>query len=353
MSAPLHHRLLALFDEGMVSRRTKGYLAIYNYTAACNYGKHWEPVARQARGLILHEPTSAVVARPFPKFFNLNELPETSEDTLPWDDPFEVSMKVDGSLGVVYHHDGRWDIATRGAFDSDQAIFARENLLPRYRLDRIPEDLTVLVEIVYPGNRVVVDYGDLEFLSLLAARNRVTGAKRGRDELVGLSSDLDMSLASPMAGKLPRDFKFLPNTEGFVIHWPDNGLRVKVKAPDYVAAHRLLPLVSPRRVLELMAEGRVDDVAAQLPGHVRARFDEILGSLTLRLERLRLRSLRAFKQCRGALEESRKAFALMAKEWPVEVQPLLFAMASRKSDGELDALSLRILEKQVKAEVEP
>ena len=89
---------------------------------ACQYGRHWTPTTKAAQGLILEEATSRVVARPFEKFFNVGETPETAADKLPWGDPHELTEKMDGSLGIIYCHEGKFDIATRGAFDSPQAI---------------------------------------------------------------------------------------------------------------------------------------------------------------------------------------------------------------------------------------
>ena len=74
-----------------------------------------------------------------------------------------------------------------------------------------------------------------------------------------------------------------PYTEGGVVHWPHNALRVKLKTPDYAAAARCMQYVSPRRILELMAEGRDDDVLAQLPAHVRETFVEVREDLACQI----------------------------------------------------------------------
>ena len=64
-----------------------------------------------------------VVARPFPKFFNMDE-PDAPKFEM--DDWVEVSDKRDGSLGILYFWDDRPYIATRGAFMSQQARHATE-----------------------------------------------------------------------------------------------------------------------------------------------------------------------------------------------------------------------------------
>ena len=81
-----------------------------------------------------------------------------------------VFEKLDGSLGVVYREptSRRWSVATRGSFDGEQARWATQRLRSDDRLTPLPrEDRTYLLEVIYPANRVVVDYGDREDLVLL------------------------------------------------------------------------------------------------------------------------------------------------------------------------------------------
>ena len=65
-----------------------------------------------SRGLILDPVQRLVIATPFPKFFNFNE----GGVALP-DEPFTVSEKLDGSLGILFHHQGKWRITTRGRLE--------------------------------------------------------------------------------------------------------------------------------------------------------------------------------------------------------------------------------------------
>lgn len=333
--AGLHEALQPLVEAGLVSRRTRGVLAIYNYTAAAQFAGEWTPALMAARGLIFDESEKRVVARPFPKFFNVGERPETAMDALPWDRPHEITEKVDGSLGVVFWHGGRWDLATRGAFESEQAVYARENLLPRCDLSACPAQVTVLVEIVYPGNRVVVDYGDQAFLSLIAVRDTETGEELRFEEVAGMASLMGMAWTGGLGSIGPAIFEHAPNTEGYVVRWPHSGLRVKVKAPDYVAAHRLLDQVAPRRVLELIREGRADDVRAQLPGHARERFDEVDSDIRGRIDALQIAADVTLRIFGRELSESRKAFALAIQHHPPDVKAMAFRLADGKETWNL------------------
>lgn len=109
--------------------------------------------------------------------------------------------KLDGSLGILYQHAGAWHIATKGTFASAQAQWATDWL--RRHID--PALLarfgayTLLFEIVYPENRIVVDYGDRAGLTLLAARAIADGAYMPRAELMALAALLGV----PLVRQLP------------------------------------------------------------------------------------------------------------------------------------------------------
>jgi len=112
----LHGFLEDRVAAGALARVMDGSLALYVYTNRCVYDGLWDDVTVLARGLVLDLSARRVLATPFPKFFNYGERGVA----LP-DEPFEVSEKVDGSLGIVFNDGDRWRVVTKGAFDSAQA----------------------------------------------------------------------------------------------------------------------------------------------------------------------------------------------------------------------------------------
>ena len=332
-----------LVDSGDISRRRDGDLGVYNYTTAHVYRKAWTEVTLAARGLILHEPSGEIVARPFPKFFNVGERPETLPNALPWHEEPEVQEKLDGSLGIVFHHDGVWRVATRGSLTSPQAVYAQEHLVPNYELDDPAlGSLTLLVEIVYPSNRIVVNYGERNELVLLAARHTKDGSWVGAEELESLSDSTGLPLRQtvPWPGSL-ENLSHASNTEGWVLHWPDRELRVKVKSPEYIAVHRALGCLAPRRVLDLLVEGKLDDVDAQLPNHLQLELRQHRDRIVARLDALLRQAQEVFRERRDLLQESRKAFALSILDQESHIKTLLFALANQQDPWPLAAKHLR------------
>src|SRR5258708_3429749 len=140
----------------VVRHDTEPYL-LFNYTEEAMFKNTWNDVERVSRGLIVNYLTYELVALPFTKFFGLEQQPETSLLNLPSSE-CEVTAKMDGSLGILYWCSDGPAIATRGSFTSDQAIWATKFLRERFDLSGLDRDITLLFEIIYPENRVVLDY---------------------------------------------------------------------------------------------------------------------------------------------------------------------------------------------------
>lgn len=248
--------LQEMIDTGYVRVQTlpDSYLAILNYTEKATFEKVWNEVTTNCRGLIYDTSTLQIVARPFPKFFNYEELPPNFIDL---DASVEVTDKMDGSLGILYYDErGVPAIATRGSFTSDQAIHATGVLRKKYKNFKPLKDFTYLFEIVYPGNRIVLNYGEVDDLVLLGAVNIRTGKSVGPyAETLGWPGPAaavigDMSLRQALALE-PRK-----NAEGIVIYDYNSNKRMKLKQSDYVALHRIVTGMNERTIWQYM----LDDV---------------------------------------------------------------------------------------------
>ena len=238
-----------------MSVRTEGQLRILNYTPKATYSRAWNEATSACRGLILDD-TDRVVARPFPKFFGPSE---PDAPAIPKGQKMEVTAKMDGSLGIAYTHpEGEVRLATRGSLVSEQALEATRIWHEKYRHVVIPEGVTPLFEIIYPDNRIVVDYGEMRDLVLIALIGTETGA------------DVDpcaLDWPGPRAESLTfTDFGALLDhissdsgldCEGYVARFAADEarphIRFKLKFPSYVAAHRVVFGLTSTRVWEAAA----------------------------------------------------------------------------------------------------
>lgn len=306
-------------------------LHIWNYTDKAVYtpGAWGNPAVRLCRGLIVDAITQEVVARPWAKFFNHNQAEAGLMDL---DAPVEVTDKMDGSLGILYPWrsggDFGYAIATRGSFDSDQARVGTALWRNKYAGSRwVPVPAwTFLFEIVYPKNRIVLDYGDMTDLILLGAVNIGTGEARGplawdwpgpKAEVFPYPT-LGDALAAP-----PR-----PNAEGLVVRYTNQIQRLlKIKQQDYVELHRIVTGLNDRVIWEHgYEEGALDELLARLPDelhpYTRGVHTELLGMLSLTA----LRAQQAF--ARIMPQPSRKEFAEQALK--SEHRALLFMLLDGK-----------------------
>lgn len=317
-------RLYDLFPEGdldyalnerLVARRIHPThpLAILNYTERCQYERGlWSPVTTQCRGLIYHTDTLEVVARPFRKFFNYGQ---TEAPAVALDARVVVADKLDGSLGILYPTPEGWAVATRGAFTSDQALHATALYRERYAGFVVPEGVTLLFEIVYPANRIVVDYGDRDDLILLGAVKIATGQTFPLTQLW----DWPGPTASVLAECTVADaltFPPRPNAEGVVLHLLDTDERVKVKQEDYVRLHRIVTGLNERVVWEHLSSGKpLADLLAPLPDEFHDWARRSASSLTEAVKRDGQEIERAYAELSASLPEGwgRKEFALQAK----------------------------------------
>lgn len=308
--------LVAALADGFVSRREHEGLSILNYTARCQYERGaWNDVTRQCRGLIYDTRTLEVVARPFPKFFNYGE---PSAPTVDLSEPVTVTDKMDGSLGVLYSRNGEWHVATRGAFTSEQAIHATDLWRERYSDYHPPQGWTLLFEIVYPDNRIVVDYAAFDDLVLLGGIIIDTGqwiAPDGFHYWPGPTAETFpyTTLADAIAAP-PR-----PNAEGLVVHVHATNDRLKIKQEDYVRLHRIIMQLNERSVWEHLRDGgTVEGLLDNIPDEFHSWVRETAGNLTADVEGQAAAIEHDYEAIVAGMPEefTRKDFALRAKDQP-------------------------------------
>ena len=356
-----------------MSVQTDGRLRILNYTAKATYSRSWNEATVACRGLIL-DGAGRVVARPFPKFFGPSE---PDAPAIPSGQPMEITAKLDGSLGIAYTHaEGEVRLATRGSLTSHQAIEATHVWHDKYRQVVIPEGVTPLFEIIYPDNRVVLDYGDMRDLVLIALIDIETGADIDtasldwpgpRAEAASFSDFRALVDHVATAGEADR--------EGYVARFAADEaaphIRFKLKFPSYVATHRVVfgltstrvweaaavraaartgvPAkavaarlrLSPETVAGLLGQGEdpVEGLRAALPEEFLPWYDSEVADCTARAdERIRLYDSLARRAAADATDDSDRAFAAAAQRLAADngVHPgPIFALRNGHADAPL------------------
>lgn len=259
---------------------------IFNYSKRAQFHRIWTPVTLVARGLIYCEETLDIVALALDKFFNLGERISDTECATIRSGPFEALVKLDGALGIGYRINTAISIATRGSFNSPQALAAQAIWNEKYKQHEHLfytewNHITPLVEIIHPVSQVVVQY-DYQDLVLIAARNRFTGEDLPYEFLVEMAQRLGMPVVERFGSDdidsiLHRVRELDSNHEGVVLHWP--GYRVKAKGDAYTRVHRLLSGATPQRVAAAWLNGTDEELLMTIPEEFRDKSEKILVQL--------------------------------------------------------------------------
>lgn len=296
-------------------------LVILNYTNAAQYANRWNKYERICRGLIINTQTGDTVARPMDKFFNWGQDVPSPKSHL-----VEVTEKLDGSLGLLYRNNNHFHVATRGSFDSDQALWATDFLQRKYDLTDLPDRLTLLFEIIYPKNRVVIDYGDREDLVLVGVRDRRTGGDWFMSRIVDLARQYKFTTPLSYDVTNPEHFvqvakSLSANREGFVLRFSD-GKRFKIKGDAYLDMHKLIFGLSFKRVLEAYQAGQAREYIALLPAEFVETVEGWRQEIETTVQTVQTRVMAEYELCP---KSSRKEFALHVLSTYPDDAPYLFS----------------------------
>lgn len=289
-------------------------LYILNYSPAIQYERLWYPATYWGRGLIVDADYNIIHAA-FPKIFNLQEYSQSEQKELQVQS-FTAYDKLDGSLGILYWYGGKPYLATRGSFTSQQALKGSQMLHDllssnKHLRNYVEPGYTYLFEIIYPGNRIVVEYPE-EKLVLLAV-------KQGEQDF-----PLPEGVETPQTYEgdlltLLEECKKDKSTaaEGFMLKF--DGLRVKLKYDSYVALHATLTNTSSKTIWEALREGRdLSALLADTPDEFYTWFRQTESSLKEKYQTILETAQHALQQIVSelGLEASRKALAQRIVQTP-------------------------------------
>lgn len=236
-------------ENGNLDCQRKEGLILFDYNRECAFKRNWNPVTLAARGIVFEEATGNLVARPLAKFFNLTE-PGCEVKDLPVGETFLALDKCDGSCGICYYYNGKWIVNTRGSFNSNQAIWATKWLNEKADTSVMEKEFTYVFEIIYPENKIVIDYQGKETLVLLAAIHTETGVEYSYHGLKKYGSLMGVEVVKAFAYTSLEELfaaqsKLSQNEEGFVVWYTLTNFRFKLKGDEYCRLHKMISNMTP------------------------------------------------------------------------------------------------------------
>lgn len=313
-------------EEGWLIKQSHPYLGltIWNYSQQTQYESKWDDITLACRGLVTMDDTGEIIARPFKKFFNMEEGKHTPTAH------YDVYAKMDGSLIIAFYYCGSWIFASRGSFTSEQAKAASKLFYREYDSDGMNIDTTYMFEYTSPWNRVVVDYGDHEKLTLLGGIRTDDGYEAPWNHLYHISVLNNIPLVEKydaIADYSQLKKMINDNEEGYVIKF-SNGDRCKIKGEEYIRLHKIMTEVSTKSVWDcLKNQGNIYKLLENVPDEFFNKVKEYVDELTSQYNKIENEAISYFSSI-SLYSDDRVSFAQMAKR--TELCPILFSMLDNK-----------------------
>jgi RNA ligase len=335
-------------EEGLLYKQVHPTLplTIWNYAEKVQYEGLWDEVTTSCRGLIT-DNVGKIVVQPFKKFFNYEEL--VGKGVIPEKgDYVYVQEKMDGSLGILFNYDGEWIMATRGSFTSEQAVMGLEIVKEKYFLDSWMQEYAYLLEIIYPENRIVVNYGVEKVTFLSAVLNGTYKWNSTDDTELHWSTSLMIFKSNGIhesdVVKTEQHFNFSDelykslkeknetNKEGFVLRFQPGNFRMKIKFEEYVRLHKIMTNLSTTAVWEVLSNGgNMDELLKDVPDEFYGKIKEYEDELKFMFNSLSNDYGIHFRDIQNMMDKvggDRKNFANVAKQY--KYPSLLFGMLDGK-----------------------
>ena len=324
-------KLQTYYDKRLVFKRYHPELPIiiWNYTPEVQYDGLWDDITIQTRGLVTDE-SGNVLARPFKKFWNLGEKRHTPTEQ------FEVFDKLDGSLIILFWYEDQWIVASRGSFESDQAIAAKR-IVDGLNTDILSKEYTYLFEYISKWNKIVVDYGDVEKLVLLSAIHTETDVEVDYWTLKNVIGDTigveTVTRFDGITDYITLKDRIEKGKEGFVIRF-ENGQRVKIKSDEYLELHRIVTGLSTTAIWECLKSGRgLNEILKIAPDEYYKRIDEYANDLEYQFYKISDEVQMLYSHfIHHNPDASQKDFALWVAEQKSIYRPILFMLKQKRTD---------------------
>ncbi len=274
---------------------------------------------RDMRGIIFDKDGN-IISRPFHKFMNLNEGIDHAFDAFDWTD-FTVFDKLDGSMlrPVNFYGDIRW--CTKAGITNlspdVEAFVARNPIYAEFAQEMLNRELTPIFEYLAPKYRIVVNYGPVEKLVLLAIRDNISGAyldihKLCPDEEIPKVAQWEVESVETLL-KTVTD---LQNAEGVIIKFKD-GRWIKVKSLQYVDLHKSRDAMERERfVIYMTLKENLDDMLPLIPDFIQSKIvayaDGFMKTYKTVTNKIVTEIMESYARCSTA-ENPKKEFALTAQ----------------------------------------
>lgn len=327
----------------------KGDYKVVNYMVS--FEKTWDItdgyayIRRECRGMIF-DKDGKLISRPYHKFFNANERPETNLNKINLYKPHVILEKLDGSMIRPIPTERGFRLATKAGVTevsmNAEYFIADKPQYGKFIKNCLKNDTTPIFEWVSRKNRIVIDYPE-DNLILTAIRNNVDGTYFNYYNLKGIATFCDIPLVKAVEGLSIQNIHLLAEQirkwdidgEGIVIRF-DDGHMVKIKTDDYVLRHKSKDQISlEKNVLEVILNDMVDDLIPLLCDEDVKRIQDFQIAFWNSVNKICL-ELDKLYSTGNQLYPEKKDFAVnyVQQQVPKQYQSLMYTMKGGKTSKE-------------------
>ena len=309
-------------DEFTILERDDFFVVLYRV----NFIDTFPPVStvdlairRELRG-IKFDKAGDIIARPYHKFFNVNERLETLEENVDWNQTFDILDKLDGSMVhpmflkkelVWCTKAGPTDISVPAEMF---AVKSKANYVD-FSTFWLNAGWTPLFEWCSNQNRIVLSYPE-DQLILTGMRHIVHGSYIDMDMMYRHASVFDVPVVQRWPGTFEgisafnNEVQDAEDEEGYVFRF-SNGHMLKRKNIWYLQLHKIKELFQwEKDIWRVVISNNVDDAKSFMDEADKKRIDAfataLLGAIDQKAEELKWEVIAA----KDNLNESKKKFAI-------------------------------------------
>ncbi len=267
--------------------------------------------AESYRRILMHEcrgikfaSDGTILARPYHKFFNVNERAETQHRVIDWSQPFYILDKMDGSMvHPIFLKHGMHFCTRMGITDVAENALAYARVCQTKGTHSYLDfcsyldtyGFTPLFEWCSKKNRIVLAYPE-DQLVLTGVRHKKSGKYASYGQMQGFCRQFNIPLVRKWDGRnfvgieeFIDDVRSRIDEEGYVLRFYEGdheGHMVKIKNDWYVAIHKAKDQIRfEKDVIRLHLSGKLDDVFPHLLQYDRDRIEAFVGAFDVELQR--------------------------------------------------------------------
>lgn len=243
-------------NDGIRENELGQNLSSFNFKKNVFYNNDWDERRIKTRGLFMNTNTTEIIARGYDKFFNINERPETTWESLAkrTKGPYKAYLKENGFIGFLgYDSDSnQLIISTKSTINGEHNDYFHHILdklltpMKKEKLEHILKErnLSLAVEVIDPiHNPHIITYSKPEIVLLDAIYREDNFRKLPYEELLQLHQELNLGIRVKQQTKVCTTFdelkvwldsqdKFENEIEGYVIE-DSQGYHFKAKLVFY------------------------------------------------------------------------------------------------------------------------